>query len=257
MASTPDIPEETTLTLQEAVARAVEPSLLTLREAVARMQDDQRTQLRQTFRSLTQYQGQVRAQVGDQWTRYVREVLARDDEHRRTLVRQAMHQWTHGIRTAAAAVQQQTALNSAAFRVTAGLDTSGLDRLLRDVREWQVLTEQQRADALATVQRAYDTTSEEEVSDDLVTELEDSVRDFVTTETEYLPITVSRQNFVMFIGTTVLFSLMTLAFTSDTADGVMAKALELSGAAGLAMVAARKAFDRYTGTEEAADGEED
>ncbi|MGV9278023.1 hypothetical protein [Streptomyces griseosporeus] len=253
---TPDTPEEPTLNLQDAVARAVQPSLLTLRNAAAHMQKQQRQQALQTLQSITQSQDQFRARFSDQWTRYMREVLARNDEHRRAMVRHAMNQWTHGIRTAAAAAQQQTALNSAALRATASLDTTGLSRLLRDVDEWRILTDQQRSTALAAIQRAYGTTREEEVSEDLVTELEDTVHDFISADTEYLPISVSRQNFILFIGTIVLISLMTLAFTSDMADGVMGKTLELSGVAGLAMVAAGKAFDRYSGTQDSETGEE-
>ncbi|MFJ4931708.1 hypothetical protein [Streptomyces sp. NPDC088736] len=133
-------------------------------------------------------------------------------------------------------------------RVLAGInltvDAAALNRLLNDVETWRVLTREQRDRALDAVQSAYATAGTEPASDVLSDDLAAAVRDITDTEIGYLPIEVSRQNFVLFVGSVVLLSLMTLSFSSDTADGVMSKGIELSALAVLAAQAAGALWDR-------------
>ncbi|MGW5306037.1 hypothetical protein ACWERF_19140 [Streptomyces griseoluteus] len=228
--------------VREALARALNPTLIQVQQALARMQAQQQAQLRLAAVPVARFQ--------EQWARYVREVLAPAEEERRRVVRQAMEQWTTGFRAAyLASARQQSVLAGAAARAALRMDTSGLSRLLRDVETWQALTEQQRTATLAAVERAYEGASDDDVTEDMVTDLEETARAFAASETEYLPIEVSRQAFVLFVGTLVLLAMMTLSFSSDTADAVMGKAIEYSPAVGVAMFAAGRAWDRYTGNE--------
>ena len=248
MSSTlPELSEEDLARLREAISRAANPHIPRLQKAMARIQADQQAQLRLAAAPMTRMQEQIQ--------RLMREVMAPAEEARREMVRQAMAQWSHGWRRAWEAHLQQ---NLAAARLAAQaavLDTSPLSRVLRDMEAWRRLTEQQRAEAVAAVEEAYEGTSADEVPAGMVQELEDAVRDYAASEAVYLPIEVRRESFALFIATIVLSTLMTLAFTSDTADGVLTKAVELSVLAGVSMVAAGKAWDRYSGIEQA-DGDE-
>lgn len=249
MSSTPpELSEEDLARLREAISRAANPHLPRLQEAMARMQADQEAQLRLAAAPMARMQEQIQ--------RLMREVMAPAEEARREMVRQAMAQWSHGWRRAWDAHLQQQNLTAARLAAQAAvLDTSPLSRVLRDMEAWRRLTEQQRAEAVAAVEEAYEGTSADEVPAGMVQELEDAVRDYAASEAAYLPIEVRRESFALFIATIVLSTLMTLAFTSDTADGVLTKAVELSVLAGVSMVAAGKAWDRYSGIEQA-DGDE-
>ncbi|MFJ4198339.1 hypothetical protein ACIP2Y_01695 [Streptomyces sviceus] len=134
-------------------------------------------------------------------------------------------------------------------QMLANLDTSGLSQLMSTVEGFRTLSQAQLTTAAAAVEEAYRATSEDNVPEQLLAELEDSVRNFTSSEAiEYLPVEVSRQHFSLFIGAVVMTSLMTVTFSSETADGILGKLLELSGLVALVMVAAGKAHDRVTGT---------
>ncbi|MFJ4473201.1 hypothetical protein ACIP2X_37705 [Streptomyces sp. NPDC089424] len=243
MPTAADNPDDNDERAREAFARAFTPSLVRAQQAFAQMNAGQAEQIRRSLVPMTQVQ--------QNWERFVRQTLLPAEEERRRIARQALGRWAQDWQATWTAAQRQ---NLAAARIAAqaavDVDTSGLTRLLRDMASWQTLTEQQRAEAAAVVEETYETTPAADVPDDLVTEMEDAVRDFTAGDVEYVPIEVRRHSFTMFIGITVLMTLMTVAFTSDTADAVMIKAIELSAVAGIAMVAAGKAFDRYTGKED-------
>ncbi|MFD4415247.1 hypothetical protein [Streptomyces sp. NPDC058476] len=134
-------------------------------------------------------------------------------------------------------------------QLQANLDTSGLSQLMSTVEGFRTLSQAQLTTAAAAVEEAYRATPDDEVPEELLAELEESVRNFTASEAiEYLPVDVSRQHFSLFIGAVVMTSLMTVTFSSESADGILGKFLELSGLVALVMVAAGKAHDRVTGT---------
>ncbi|MFK4106044.1 hypothetical protein ACI2L1_39510 [Streptomyces sp. NPDC019531] len=144
-------------------------------------------------------------------------------------------------------------------QIQANLDltvgATALSRLMSTVEGLRTLSQAQLTTAAAAVEEAYRATPEDDVPEELVAELEDSVRDFTASEAiEYLPVEVSRQQFALFVGAVIMTSLMTVTFSSETADGILGKFLELSGLVALVMVAAEKAHDRVTGTTEANSG---
>ncbi|MGW3031114.1 hypothetical protein ACWDCB_07745, partial [Streptomyces sp. NPDC001178] len=134
-------------------------------------------------------------------------------------------------------------------QMLADLDTSGLSQLMSTVEGFRTLSQAQLTTATAAVEEALRTTPADDVPEELLAELEDSVRNFTASEDiEYLPVEVSRQHFSLFMGAVVMTSLMTVTFSSETADGILGKFLELSGLVAFVMVAAGKAYDRVTGT---------
>ncbi|MFH8470638.1 hypothetical protein [Streptomyces sp. NPDC017991] len=142
------------------------------------------------------------------------------------------------------AVEQIRALDS----INLTFDTAELNRLLNDLDTWRDLTHEQRDRALDAAQSAYATTAAEPAGA-LPDDLAATVRDIADADI-YLPITVSRQTFALFIGAVVLMSAMTLSFSSETADGVVSKGIELSALATLAMYAAGALWDRRNGEQE-------
>ncbi|MFF5442561.1 hypothetical protein [Streptomyces achromogenes] len=134
-------------------------------------------------------------------------------------------------------------------RMRTNLDMTGLSQLMSTVEGLRTLSQAQLMTAAAAVEESYRATVEDEVPEDLVAELEDTVRDFTASEAiEYLPVEVGRKQFALYVGAVVMTSLMTVTFSNDTADGILGKFLELSGLVALVMVAAEKAHDRVTGT---------
>ncbi|MBQ0847222.1 MULTISPECIES: hypothetical protein [Streptomyces] len=126
---------------------------------------------------------------------------------------------------------------------------TGLSQLISTMEGLRTLGQAQLATAAAAVEDAYATTFEDDVPDELVAELEDIVRDFAALQViEYLPVKVSRRQLALYIGAVLMTSLMTVTFSSETADGIIGKFLELSGLVALVMVAAEKAHDRVTGS---------
>ncbi|MFD8424756.1 hypothetical protein [Streptomyces sp. NPDC059668] len=131
----------------------------------------------------------------------------------------------------------------------ASLDSSGLAQLMSTVEGFRTLSQAQLTTAAVAVEEAYRAMPQDDVPEEVLAELEASIRNFTASEAiEYLPVAVSRQHFSLFIGTVVMASLMTVTFSSETADGILGKFLELSGLVALVMVAAGKAHDRATGT---------
>lgn len=247
MSSTaPQLPEEDLARLREALRRAVNPHLPQLQAALARMQAEQQAQMRIAAAPMARLQADIQ--------RVMREVMAPAHEAHREAIQQALGQWTHGWRRAWDGYQQQNLTRARIAVQAAALDASPLTRVLRDMEAWRQLTEQQRAEAVATAEEAYAGTSADEVPDEMVEELQDAVRNYAASGATYLPISVRRESFALFVATIVLSALMTVAFTSDTADGVLTKAVELSVLAGVSMVAAGKAWDRYHRTGEDTDG---
>ncbi|MCX5000955.1 hypothetical protein [Streptomyces longwoodensis] len=238
MPSTPELPEDDAARLREALSRAMYPNLAQIQRAMARMQDEQRAQLCLAAAPLARFQ--------EQWRRYVRDVLTPAEQARQDAVRQAMEQWNHGLRRALVTAQERNLAAARAIAQGAVLDSSPLNQVLRDMQTWQALTAAQRAQAVTTAEEAYAATSEDDVTDEMVEEMEETVRRFAASpEAEFVPLEVRAQSFALFVAAVVLSSLMVLAFTSDTADAVMAKAIELSALAGVSMVVAKKAWQRY------------
>lgn len=131
------------------------------------------------------------------------------------------------------------------------IDPAALNPLLDSLSTLDIgrlLTREQRdqaADAVRTAATAADS-ADDVLPDDLAA----VVRGITAADVGDLPLTVNRQTFRLFFATVVLFSLMTLAFSNESADGVVGKALELSPLAGLAMMAAGKLWDRINGEQE-------
>ncbi|GAA0680234.1 hypothetical protein AB0900_31925 [Streptomyces cellulosae] len=239
MSSTPsEIPEEDLARLRESLQRALQPQTNQIREALARIHTQNAVQL-EALRA-----GIPNALIREPVQRLLREALAPTNQARMEMLARARNEWVHGIRRA----MEASGSNPFAAQFVAGapvVDGSPLGQLLRDMGVWRQLTAEQRAQAVAVAEETYQAASPDEVSDETVDDLADLVRDFAGSEAQYLPLGVRRQSFVAWVGGVALSALMVFAFTSDTADGVMTKALELSGAAGLAMIAAGKAWDRH------------
>jgi hypothetical protein len=124
------------------------------------------------------------------------------------------------------------------------VDVSALNRLLNDLNTWRALTSEQRARALDAAQTAYAAAASEPADDVLPDDLAAAVRDIAATDAVYLPIALSRQTFVVFVGSVVLLYLMTLSFSNETAGEVLIKGAELSVFAAFAMRAAGALWDR-------------
>ncbi|WTP59499.1 hypothetical protein OHU07_23220 [Streptomyces phaeochromogenes] len=138
-------------------------------------------------------------------------------------------------------------------QMQASLDMSGgatgLSQLINTMEGLRTLSQTQLATAAAAVEEAYGATLEEEVPEELVAELEITVRDLTASDAiEYLPVEVNRRQLALYVGAVLMTSLMTVTFSNETADGIIGKFLELSGLVALVMVAAEKAHDRVTGT---------
>ncbi|MGW3564675.1 hypothetical protein ACWDSL_12415 [Streptomyces sp. NPDC000941] len=134
-------------------------------------------------------------------------------------------------------------------RMQANLDMTGLSQLMSTVEGLRTLSQAQLMAGAAAVEESYRATAEDDVPEDLSAELEAAVRDFTASEAiEYLPVEVGLKQFALYVGAVVMTSLMTVAFSSETADGILGKFLELSGLVALVMVAAEKAHDHVTGT---------
>lgn len=246
MVATPEIPELQMRALREAAALAASPSVQAAQQAIARLNAEHQAQIRMTIAPI--------ARLQENWARYVQDVIAPAEEARRAIVRQAATQWGESFRAFYAVyAQQQLDLSRALARASLSFDTTGLDRMLRDMEAWRRLAEEQRAAAVSVVEEAYETTDERDVPEDLVAGLQGTVRDFAAAEAEYLPIEVQRRAFTLFVGTVVLLLLMQLSFTNDTAEAVMSTALEVGPVAGMAMLAAGKAWDRYSGDAQGGD----
>jgi hypothetical protein len=124
------------------------------------------------------------------------------------------------------------------------VDTAALNRLLDDLDTWRDLTQEQQDQALDAAQTAWATAATAPEADVLPDDLAAAVRDIADAEIDYLPVTVNRQVFIVFVGAVVLLSLMTLSFSSETADGVMSKGIEVGALAVLAAQAAGALWDR-------------
>jgi hypothetical protein len=123
---------------------------------------------------------------------------------------------------------------------------------------WQRLPEAQRTAAAGVLEDTYEHAGHsagEEVSEELVAELEDTARTFVSSDAGILPPKVQRALFVYFCAGLVLIALMQASFTSDAADAVAEKFFTFGPAAALVAQAAGKAFDRYTGHQSDEDDE--
>jgi hypothetical protein len=242
MATTPELPEDNLARLREAINRAANPGLPALQQAFARMQEDHRAQLRAAVAT------PAVARFKEEMRRYLREVLAPAEQIRQDAIQQAMSQWSHDWRRAwEASRREQFTAAQALVRAASRLDTSPASRVLRDLEAWQALTAAQRDQAVAAVEEAYETTSPDDVPDEMVEEMQDAVRDFAASDDAFLPVEVRRQSFVLFIGTIVLASCLTLALTNDTVDALLGKAAGFSPIVGTAMIAAGLAWDRHTG----------
>lgn len=199
-------------------------------------------------RDLNAYLADVDARLGQQLAERMQQALA-----------EPQSAWLAGVeatvqRLGAVVDEQREVLR----RLTLSLDMTGLDRVLESVAAWRVLSDEQRTTAVSVVEDAYRSADAAAVSDAMVAELEGTARQFAEEGgIDYLPIEVSRQSFVLFVGTVVLLALMTLSFSNDTADEVMSKALEVGPAVGIAALAAGRAWDRSNGVRPNSDDDQD
>ncbi|MGY4983754.1 hypothetical protein ACWCYL_42675 [Streptomyces sp. 900105755] len=173
------------------------------------------------------------------WNRLLAEAVRSQDESRRLMRNAAMHQWGN-----AAALRL---LQSAA--PTRSLTADDVAQLLRDMDAWRGMSPAQQLATFNVVDETYESAADpgEEVPDELVDEFEDTARTFLSSDVGILPPKMQRALFVYFCGLIVLVALMQASFTSDAVDAVLGKAADYAPFAGAAMLAAGKAFDRYTG----------
>ncbi|MFD6821942.1 hypothetical protein ACFWC5_16445 [Streptomyces sp. NPDC060085] len=177
-------------------------------------------------------------QMQRDWNRYVRGVLGPALEAQRVVAQMASQSWVRELQAACAtSLQQRRSVADAVARVSINLDTSGLDGVLRDLRAWQALAEQQRVAAVSLLEDAYAATSEDDVPGDLVDIL----------EADFLPIEIDRKTFVWSVGIVVFLLMMQLALTSDAAAELMSEAGTIAPMAAAVMVAAGILWDRKRG----------
>ncbi|MEV6056547.1 hypothetical protein [Streptomyces sp. NPDC052107] len=125
-----------------------------------------------------------------------------------------------------------------------------LDRLLNGLDAWRGLSNAQRVEAADLLGEAYESAATDataEAPEELVEGFEETARAFVSSDAGFLPPKVQRALFVYFCGCLVLVALMQASFTSEAVDAVIGKTMDYLPAAGAAMYAAGKAFDRYAG----------
>ncbi|MFF7191133.1 hypothetical protein ACFZAR_39410 [Streptomyces sp. NPDC008222] len=167
----------------------------------------------------------------------------------RALVNQAVRYYGRTLR------QQWTETS----RIALTFDTTGLDRLLGDLAAWRTLGDQAQASVAQVLEEAYETaesgTAADDVPDEAVACFEEIALRFASSDADVLTPKAMRAAFIWFCGGLVLISAMTLAFTSDTTDAVLGKALEYIPLAAAAMAAARMALDRSVGSLEGGGGE--
>ncbi|MER5201280.1 hypothetical protein ACWD3J_48190 [Streptomyces sp. NPDC002755] len=177
-------------------------------------------------------------------------------EARRSLLAEAVEQWTPRIREAALASGQFSALSTGALaRVATQMQTSGIGHLLDDSVAERELSQVQRSAAVAVVEEAYSaagTVPEEDTPEEMVAEFAEQAQEFARVSPGSLSPAVQKQLFMYFCGLLVLFAMMQASFTSDTADAVMGKAIEYSTVAVLVMAAAGKGWDRCRGPADSA-----
>ncbi|MEU6125980.1 hypothetical protein [Streptomyces sp. NPDC047123] len=174
-----------------------------------------------------------------------RTLLSSAEIHRQMMASLDMAGLTRTLLSVTEGQRQMLAnLNSAYGAVS----RSGLSQLMSMVEGLRTLDEDQLTTAAIAVEEAYRATPEDDVPEELIAELADTARDLTTLEAvEYLPVEISRRHLGLYVGAVFMTSLMTVTFSSETADGILGEFLELSGFVALLMVAAQKAHDRVTG----------
>lgn len=113
---------------------------------------------------------------------------------------------------------------------------------------WQQLGEGDRASATAVLETTFEQATSDpsaEAPEEMVSGLEETVREFESSQAGLIPRRMQRALFVYFCGLLVIVALMQASFTSDTTDAVLGKGSELAPYAGLAMMAAGSAWDKY------------
>lgn len=183
------------------------------------------------------------------WNRFLAEAVRSQDESRRLLRNTAMQQWGN-----AAAMR----LLQSAAPARRSLTADEVLQVLRDMDAWRGMPPAQQLATFSAVDETYESAAsrDEEVPDELVDEFEDTARTFLSSDVGLLPPKMQRTLFVYFCGLIVLVALMQASFTSDAVDAVLGKAADYAPFAGAAMLAAGKAFDRYTGNQNDEDEED-
>lgn len=213
-----------------AVGLAVSPSMVAAREAISRFSAMQQARMEAAAAARETQMRELSQQITA--------AMVSTEEARRTLLREAAQQWGQIVRERLAAHA----------RTQLSFDVTGLDRLLSSVEAWRSLDEQARTPAARVLGESCEAAAASTVEDapeDLVAGLEETARDFAASEAGFLPPNVQRDAFVWFVGVLVLMSLMYMSFTSDTADEVIGKAVDMSPVAGGVMIFAGLAWDRY------------
>lgn len=175
--------------------------------------------------------------------RSLSEAARAQEETRQRVLQSAAMQWAERSRIAYSASRQPSATLAV------------LHRTLQDTAAFSGIPAQGRETAVRVLDDAFTSTSTSsvppaEVPDDLselVEEFEGTARTFVSSQAGFLPAKVQRALFVYFCGCLVIVALMQASFTSDAVDAVLDKAMGYAPMAAAAMLAAGKAFDRFTG----------
>ncbi|MFF7048227.1 hypothetical protein ACFY94_07690 [Streptomyces griseorubiginosus] len=127
-------------------------------------------------------------------------------------------------------------------------DTGELDRALGQLAAWQQLDEGDRQTAADVLEEAFEQATSDSVGEapeEMVSSLQETISEFEATHAGVIPRRMQRAVFVYFVGLLVIVALMQASFTSDTADELLGKGSELAPYAGVAMLAAGSAWDKY------------
>ncbi|QLJ06765.1 hypothetical protein HZZ00_37690 (plasmid) [Streptomyces sp. NEAU-sy36] len=233
--SNPAQPERPRSLLEASLALGDGPTLRQLREAITAPGPAAISQI-----AALAGQGERQRQS---WNRFLAEAVRAQDTSRRLLRDTVMHQWGN-------AAAMRLLQSAAPTRRT--LTTEDVVQVLRDMDAWRGMPPAQQLAAFTVVDETYGSAAvqdDEQVPDELVDEFEDTARTFLSSNAGLLPPKMQRTLFVYFCGLIVLVALMQASFTSDAVDAVLGKAADFAPFAGAAMLAAGKAFDRYTGNQ--------
>jgi hypothetical protein len=172
-------------------------------------------------------------------------------EQRRALINQAMDAYGRSVREYVARQGQ----------LSYSFDTTGLERMLAALDANRIVAAETRQRTARLLADAYDaadtgTATDDDVSEDLVAELEEAARDFAARQGGGLSPKAQRSAFIWFWGIIIFLSLMQAAFTNDAVKEIIDESACLAPYAGVAMMAAGKAWDRCSGQPESGDDPE-
>ncbi|AZP14782.1 hypothetical protein EJC51_00530 [Streptomyces aquilus] len=122
--------------------------------------------------------------------------------------------------------------------------TAALAQIAGAVERFRNVSEPQLAAAAAVLMQAYPPAPCDDVPDELRAELDETLREFSTTDAALLSPDAARTVFVCFCGLLAVLALIQVSLTSPTADFLFGKVSEYEPYGTAAMAAAAVAWDR-------------